>query len=309
MKKFPKVKYPNDSETDGLLNDDVVVTEKIDGANFRFSWDGGLKIGTRNHEYYTDDENIPKAFGHAVTYIENKLAEADVEWETAFKSGKWVLFGEAMHLHSLNYTDINYHNPNKGSPHVPLESNFPNVVLFDAQFDGEWANWDEFENIVNGGPFSRTRVIESGNPDDCSFDVPDESMFGGAVEGVVVRRLDGSVRAKKVTDDFKEQNAVSFEDPSKATSDAAQFVASFITDARVEKNAHKLVDEGKYDELQMSMMEDLPRKVLVDAVSENAWGLLTDEMEIMWDDDFTAEVRSKTSKKCARVLKTELQSL
>jgi hypothetical protein len=31
-------------------------------------------------------------------------------------------------------------------------------------------------------------------------------------------------------------------------------------------------------------------------------------MELVWDDDFKHEVRSKASKKCARVLKTELQS-
>jgi len=48
MRKFPKLKYPNDPETDGVLAGMVAVTEKLDGANFRFTWDDGLVVGTRN---------------------------------------------------------------------------------------------------------------------------------------------------------------------------------------------------------------------------------------------------------------------
>jgi len=133
-------------------------------------------------------------------------------------------------------------------------------------------------------------------------------MFGGPPEGIVVRRTDGTVRAKKVSDDFKEQNAVAFEQPSQHAGDAANFVAAYVTEARIEKAAHKLVDEGEYDSLEMAMMEDLPRNVLVDAVHENAWDLLTSGgFEGEWDDDFKGEVRSKASKKCARVLKTLCQ--
>jgi len=102
--------------------------------------------------------------------------------------------------------------------------------------------------------------------------------------------------------------AIAFNDPSKASGDAATFVAAFVTDARIEKEANKLVDEGHYEQLEMAMMEDLPRRVLVDAVGENAWDLLTSGgFEGTWDDDFKGEVRSKASKKCARVLKTLCQ--
>jgi hypothetical protein len=135
-------------------------------------------------------------------------------------------------------------------------------------------------------------------------------MFGGSPEGIVARRVDGSVRAKKVTDDFKEHHSVSFDDPSKAQSDAAEFVATYVTEPRITKAAHKLVDEGEYDRLEMPMMEDLPRTVLVDVMAENGWNLLTSGgFEAVWDDDFKSEVRSKVSKKCARVLKTEVQTL
>jgi hypothetical protein len=313
MRKFPKIRYPSDPETDGLHNGEVVVTEKIDGANFRFTWkDGQLKVGTRNH-VYDDDENLPKAFRHAVKYIQRATDGWDFNagWYNAQQllNGEITFFGEAMHLHSLEYTDINWNTPSKGSPHVPLASDTPNVVLFDANIDGEWVNWDEFLDIVNDTPFETTDVLERGDPDDLSFDVPEESMFGGPPEGIVARRVDGSVRAKKVTEDFKETNATTFEEPSKAQSNAAEFVAAYITENRVLNVAHNLVDDGVYEQLEMPMMEDLPREVCKDAMAENGWDLLTSGgFEAEWDDEFKGEVRSKASKKCARVLKTELQS-
>ena len=303
MRKFPKLRYPTDPETDGLHNGDVVVTEKIDGANFRFTWDesGQLHIGTRNHTYEADDENIPKAFRHAVEYVKNSATGWAKPTDVTF-------YGEAMHLHSLAYDDIDYHNPPKGSPHVSHASDTPNVVLFDARRDGEWVEWDEFIDLVEHSPFQHTQVLERGDPDNLSFDVPEESMFGGPPEGIVARREDGVVRAKKVTDDFKESNAEAFNNTSKAQSDSSEFIAAYITDERIENIARKLVDEGVWDSLQMQMMEDLPREVLKDAMAENGWDLLTSGgFEGQWDDEFKGEVRSKTSKKCVRVLKQELQ--
>lgn len=38
MKRYPKLRYPDDSETDGLfVEGDVVIQEKLDGANARFT--------------------------------------------------------------------------------------------------------------------------------------------------------------------------------------------------------------------------------------------------------------------------------
>lgn len=312
IRKFPKLRYPSHDETDGLLNGDVVVTEKFDGANFRFTWneEGELFVGTRNHSYHYDGENLPKAFRHAVDYVRQTV---DTEAERAPDNlHEITLFGEAMHRHSIDYEGIDWHVPNKGNPHVPHTSETPNVVIFDAwqSANSEWFHWDGVTALCDTLGLTHSRVLERGDPDDCDFEVPETSMFGDhPPEGIVVRRLDGTVRAKKVTDDFKEKNAEVFEDLSKAQSDAAEFVAMYITEARIEKMARKLVDRGEYESLKMDMMADLPREVLTDAVSENAWDLLTNGFECEFDDDFKGEVRSKASKKCARVLKTEVQRL
>lgn len=304
MRKFPKLKYPNDPETDGVLAGEVVVTEKLDGANFRFTWeDDVLHVGTRNHSYVWDDENIPKAFRHAVEYVKER--EADLK-----NVGDVTFFGEAMHLHSIKYDSVEYNQPPKGSAH--FGDGHPSVVLFDAYKDGQWMDWDAFFDLIKPTRFAPTRVIARGGgewvKENNALDIPDESMFGGSPEGIVVRRVDGTVRAKKVSQDFNEKNAVAFNDSSKADGDAASFVAAFVTDSRIEKEAHKLIDSGKYDAPQMGMMEDLPRNVLSDVMAENGWDLLTSGgFEAQWDDDFKAEVRSRASKKCARVLKSMVQ--
>ena len=300
MKKFPKVKYPGDSKTDGILEDDVVVTEKLDGANFRFRFtQDGLEVGTRNHSFDVTDPNIPKAFNHAIEYLQN-LPEETVDILT----GKGTLFGESMHRHSIDYDNIDWHIPHKGSPHVPLEADTPNVLVFDWYNDEteEWADWRQFERLVADTALETAPIIEKGRPGDLDLDVPEESVFGGPPEGIVVRRFDGTIRAKKVREDFKEQHKQPKE-TTKAQSEAGSFVAEYVTDARIEKVAHKLVDRGEYEELEMPMMEDLPEAVLKDALEEsnrtNEW----DE-----DTDFMGSVRSKASGKCASVLKTEINS-
>ena len=85
----------------------------------------------------------------------------------------------------------------------------------------------------------------------------------------------------------------------------------FVTEARIMKEAHKLVDEGEYDSLRMEMMEDLPRRVLQDIMEEEGWNLLRDEhnFKCEFDEHFKSSVRSKASRMCARTLKEELQQI
>lgn len=164
-------------------------------------------------------------------------------------------------------------------------------------------HWDEVEKLSGEFNLPLVHIIERGDPNELDLEVPEESVFGGPPEGIVVRRVDGTVRAKKVTDEFKEENAMAFDDPSKAQSDAAEFVAMYITRPRIEKCAHKLVDEGEFDSLKMEMMPVLIKRVAEDAMKENSWDLLTNEFECEFDKGFKSEVRSKMSNKCSRTLK------
>lgn len=332
MKKYPSIRYPNEPETDGLLEpgEDIIVMEKLDGANFRFHFDndGNVVPGSRNVEYEgPDDENLDKNFLHAIEYLEHVLADVDT---THPLLQNVTFYGEAMHQHTIDYDAYDGEHPH------PTEEDCPNVLLFDAVAEkghdladsdsyGQFMHHDRFLEMVDNLPLKTAPILHrepAGEFDGheiptSRYRLPDESAdtefdAEGLAEGVVYKRADGTVRAKKVHPQFKEQHS----GPSGGADDygmseAGVFVQQYVTDARIRKMAHKLVErpDTEWQAVQMEMMEDLPRAVLVDAMEENAWDLLNNDMEFNFDSDFKGEVRSKASKKCARVLKEEVQTL
>lgn len=318
LNKFPSIKYPNDPETDRLFNDECVVTEKLDGANFRFTWspDGELVFGSRNVKFTENGEPLPEEevnadFQHAANALNQLVPEPD---ELAFDVERFTFFGEAMHMHSLQYDDLDYTAPQSG-PAFPADVT-NSVVLFDAWDHryNEWVDWTLFRELADEVNLQQTQEIAQNDEeylrDKGYLDIPDESMFGGDPEGIVVRRTDGEVRAKKVSEDFREKNAIAFNSPSKAESDGAEFVAMFATPGRIKSVAHSLVEDEEYDSLKMEMMEDLPKAVLQDILEEEGWNLICNQYnyEAEIDDEWKSEVRSRTSKLCARHLKKEINN-
>ena len=134
------------------------------------------------------------------------------------------------------------------------------------------------------------------------IEVPQSHFRDGKAEGVVLKNPTNGIRAKIVTEEFTEKH----DGPTpgtRAVTDTDLVVDRIITDARIEKHAHKLVDRGEWDELQMEMMEQLPEAVIRDAFDEEGANLVMEEnLEID-----TAELRSTASSKCARVLRALLQ--
>jgi hypothetical protein len=331
MKKYPSIRYPNEPETDGLLEDgsDIIVMEKLDGANFRFHFDedGNVVVGTRNVEYEgADDENLDKNFVHAIEYLEHALEDVDTTHDLLQNI---TFYGEAMHEHTIDYDAYDGHHPH------PTEEDCPNVLLFDAVADeghplaepnnaGTFIHHDDFLDMVDNLPLKVAPILHrepaaefNGHDIPTSrYRIPDEgadSEFDreGLAEGVVYKRADGSVRAKKVHPQFKEQHSGPSGRGDYSQTNAGLFVEKYVTEARIKKMIQKLANSplGNYESVQMEMMEDLPRIVLTDVMEENGWELLNNDFECEFDDDFKGEVRSKTSKKCARILKQECQSL
>jgi len=331
MKKYPSIRYPNEPETDGLLEEgsDIVVMEKLDGANFRWHFDqsGNIVPGTRNVEYKSsDDENIDKSFRHAVEYLEHVLGNVDT---TDPHLQGITFYGEAMHQHTINYDAYDGHHPH------PTEEDCPNVVVFDAVVDetstftdeggARFLDHDSFLRLMDNLPLSVAPILDRTPAEDFDgYEIPQsefrteddeaDSEFDrkGLAEGVVYKRADGTVRAKKVHPNFKEQHTGGDSRKNYDPSAADKFMDRYVTEARIRKVANKLVEERPdmpYWALQMEMMEDLPREVLIDAMGENAWELLNSDFEFAFDNDFKGELRSNTSRKCARVLKKMVQEL
>ena len=103
FKKYPKI-YAMDNEENELLlsipEDDIIIEEKIDGANFRvFIKDGNLIFGTRTQEIgETPQSNNHKNFMRCIDFIKEKLKDKNLDL-----FDRKILYGESCHCHTINY--------------------------------------------------------------------------------------------------------------------------------------------------------------------------------------------------------------
>lgn len=300
MKKYPKLRYPGEKETEGLFAEGTVYAqEKLDGANFRFMLEEHL-----DEEYHTEDRDFVfgsrnvvfknpkdenKQFSHAIEYVRENIKP---RWIQLLEDGvdqPVVLFGEAMHPHTLEYD----------------WDDAPSVVLFDIWKceDEEWLHPNQVRAACQVMEFPHAPfvdVLDCEELDGYEFEAPQSAYGDVKAEGLALKNPDTGVRGKWVREDFKESAKETFGKAKKHQDYGAEKLSyQYITNQRIRKNAHKLIDEGEWDGLQMEMMEDLPEKVIRDMAEEEAGNVF---MEENWEID-TAEFRSITSSRCAKVLK------
>jgi len=304
MRKYPKIRYPTDDEAEGVFaSGDVIIQEKLDGGNFRFTHEDNLDeeyqtsdrdivFGSRNVEYkHLRDES--NQFSHPMRYIRNAVDPSAMLDLQAEHGGALTFFGEAMVPHTLEYD----------------WEETPGFVGFDVYHEANerWLTHAELERAFEAIGLPTTPVIDIVSAeawDDYDLDVG-ESAFGEVTaEGVTFKNYDTQVFAKFVRDDFKEKNKKTFGASKKQQATGAEKLSyQYITNARIEKTAHKLVDEGDWDSLKMPMMEELPEAVIRDMAEEEAGNIFMDEN---WEVDI-GQFRSITSSRCANVLNQMIQ--
>lgn len=304
MRKYPKVKYPNDEDAKGVFaSGDIVIQEKLDGANFRFTLEDNLDeqfhtdsrdivFGSRNVIFKNQrDEN--KQFERPMEYIRDVVESEYIRDVQDWHNGSLTFFGESMTPHTLEYD----------------WENAPAFIGFDVyhEDDERWLNHTELERAFEHLGLETTPVLDIVSAEawaDYSIDVPESAYGDVEAEGLTFKNYDTQTFAKFVRDDFKEKNKKTFGGPADNEASGAEKLSyNYITNARIEKTAHKLVDEGDYDSLKMPMMEDLPEAVIRDMAEEEAGNIFMSER---WEVDI-AEFRSITSGRCAEVLKQMIQ--
>lgn len=325
--KYPKIRPLGHEDTDGILSmGTVVILEKIDGANFRWKLheNGNLLFGSRKTLFKEHGEPAPfdrinKSFRPAVQEVKDTV-DIDVLRDILTDTGSLWFFGESLHKHTLNYDAWNGRHPD-------IESEIPNYLGFDvyAEEDSRFLSHSEVVDIheklnlstvplINRGDASEF-TVESITVPESKYRTPDpdaDNEFDkkGLAEGVVIKNTDLDLRAKLVADKFEETHDTWTANTPKEVSEARRianiFTNQYATDARIQKIANKLVDEGKYDQLEMGMMQDLPRRVAEDIFAEHGWELLNND-ELTLDKLSKEEIRSKLSKKCSRVLTQAIQ--
>jgi len=247
--KYPKVKYVGEPENRDLWNSRVYVEEKIDGANFRFGWIGGVfRFGSRNVELTKAGDSIPKNFRKAVEFVQSikdKLRPC------------YIYFAEATIPHTIQYD----------------WSKMPYILGFDI-WDCEQHRFVDYDLKVKMfeeadiQPVPLIKVLNSKpSQEELKQIIPMSQFYDGTAEGVVFKNYRDQVIAKLVSKKFKEVNRSIFGKHKKEIKDETEkFVEYAFSPQRIEKKIYELRDEGY--ELSMKMMQELIYRLVEDAFTE-----------------------------------------
>lgn len=246
----------------------IVIQEKLDGANASFTKDNGIiRVFSRNQEL--DQHNTLRGFYNWV--MEN------IEPEGLLPN--MVYFGEWLVHHKIDYG----------------EENMKQFYLFDVynEMTGEYSDFDDVEGEAEalGVKLIPVHYIGEAKDFDHLNSFVGKSLLNPEVnaEGVVVKNFEYKARGgnqvftKLVSKEFAEKVMQKLPKAPMPPSQERIFVDTFLTEARVEKIMHKLVDEGIVDELAIENMgviiKNTGNRVFQDMIDEEM-----DELPVEFDE-------------------------
>jgi len=309
FRTYTKIKRLGDEENkDIFLNpeDEIVIQEKMDGANFRFMFkDGKIIFGSRTQMLSEDKEHkFQKNFNRCIEYIKTQIFDK-VNLDLSYFEGM-VFYGECMVAHSMQY------DWDKVPPFLGFDINNESNQNFARRFLPYPINEEIFR--ILGLPFvpivKICKAKDIGVIDDNAVPISKYAIPSGTddtrkAEGIVMKkykfgddRKDGQIFAKYVRDKFKEINAEVFGSKSvkyNGEDNTPDLVFKYCTNARIDKIIFKLLDEGK--KLSTTLMPDLIRGVLNDIYEEASLEIVKSD----WVIDFP-KMRKLVPKRCIAVL-------
>ena len=316
--KYGKIRQLGHEENKEIFSnpeEEILIQEKIDGANFRFMFkDGNIIFGSRTQELSEDVEHkYAKNFRRCIDYVNKQITDRAMKFPGSVVS-LWkkyeglVFYGECCVSHTMPYNwemippylgfDINNEdNPNYPKRYLPY---LDVLAIF----------WELGLTVVPQVNLIKAKDI--GKVDDSK--VPKSlyaslSVENQQAEGIVFKKysfIEGSkepqdqqIFAKYVRDKFKEDNMKVFGGRSvkpNTDNDEGELIFKYCTNARIDKMIFKLLDDG--EKLDLPLMSKLPKKVLEDIYEEHGKDILTSN----WTIDFK-ELRKKVPARCLSVLK------
>ena len=291
FKKYEKIYRLGHFENSNIFeneNDEIVIQEKIDGANFRFyiSKNNEIIFGSRNRQltYNSESEiNMNKSFKKCCDFIKSKILSKDVS-----NYHDYIFYGENCIKHSLNYDwdtipiylgfDIFDINKNIFLPFNETQKIFKNLGL-------------EMVPLID---ITKSKNLK--NIDDNFVPISQYTKNDVQAEGVVFKNYDKQIFAKYVTKKFKERNTKCFNKKPTNTLDYDEmFIYKYATDNRIEKCIFKEINKGhKFD---MSLMNTLIKNVYLDIINEEWKEILTTNWIIN-----VKNIKKLISKRCYIVL-------
>lgn len=232
--KYKSIERYGKSGNEITTRGNIVIWEKIDGANASFQREGDTVL-CFSHNSYLDGTKYKNLGGFYEWVQENIKAEDLVEG--------YVYFGEWTNLHKIDYGenlkkffffDIYDTGAERylGMSDIRSESEQLGLTLAPIFYEGEYVSEEHIQSFVGK-----------------SMLAPD-----GVGEGVVVKNYKhfdkhgNQTFTKIVTKAFQETNGAKVKDMKAKPDPVTQFISDTVTEARIEKILHKLVDEGKLKE-------------------------------------------------------------
>jgi len=313
MKKYTKIRRLGHDRNQGVLQrGNLIIKEKLDGANFRFTVnqvEGETKLffGSKNVEYKIDgetdySENVDGRFTDAIEHVRNQVDPEEVRENFGTR---YTFFAENMVKHSLDYD----------------WDDVPQVIGFDVydHEEEEYLSHAQAYDMFNKLGLETAPIIDSVDAesfDHEEYEIPESNWRDGKAEGVVIINQDQhednrsgfSTRAKMVTEEFKEKHkkATGARQSTEAIHGHEKVVSKYCTDARIRKQIDKMIDEGR--ELGMELMGNkkssagLPIRVSTDILEEEADEIVKRNDKINWK-----QYRSLVADRCVYVLRQEIQ--
>jgi len=308
FRKYLKIHQLGHEENIFIFNnpeEEIVVEEKIDGANFRFYINefGEIIFGSRSQQLSESKEHkFAKNFERCIRHIKEKLYGKDL-----MKYRGMIFYGEDCIKHSMGYDwekmpsylgfDINNdENPDYPRRYIP----FPLVKDIFEELDLDFV---PVIKICKAKDISKI--------DESMVPISEYAILSGAednrkAEGIIFKKYrfnennndDGQIFAKYVRDKFKEINAEAFgtRKANKTQDDTGEVIFKYCTNARIDKIVFKLLDEG--NKLDMTLMHLLPKRVQQDIFEEHSKEIFESNYSI----DFR-KFRQLVPKRCVIVLK------
>lgn len=267
QKKYMDIERLKDKYVDGFQpGDHIIVQEKIDGANFSIRYDY--------------ESNSIKAFSRKKPLDLNNNLRGAWEWSQRLNENlvqdvlgnTLILFGEWLCSHTIVYPDDKYQN-----------AYFYDV--WDTEM-GKYLSQDKVKDIVEQLGLNYVPVFYEGvfvSWEHLKQFVGRTDFGGECGEGIVVKNItrlnDPNTRlpfyTKIVANKFAEKKSVKKFDEGKLERRAKlqTIVESVVTEGRVRKLVHKMVDDGlipeDWDERNMSdISKNIGREVYYDCVKE-----------------------------------------
>ena len=269
FKKYEKVLRFEKPECEGVLNGNVYLFEKIDGANVSIWKDidtGKLCAASHNHQIMNGEDEIVDHFNGFIDYIlEIGMKQRFDEYFADFPFD--ILYGEWLIPHTVQYPQERYKQ----------------MYIFDVYNtrDNKFFHYDVYSPFLLEKGFVHAPLLTKlykPTIEDVMQYVGQTKLGGTQGEGIVLKNYDfinkygRNVYAKIVCEKFLETKSI----PKTCNNEIEKSIADeYITQARVDKIIHKVKFDINHGE--NVQIEDIPKVLQLtynDVITEDMWEIV-----------------------------------